>query len=167
MHCGLLIPRSYAACADVRAQNCRPITKLGECNVMELKDIKMISAISLGAIGTSLGIINLYRDIKRNKEVVEISACPVVRVDIGSEIQSSVEATFSKIEAETSQNRYRNIGLWNMKNVEKSIERSAFPNLIGFEVFNGSNRSIYLDNVGLCSKENMTKYQGKGLNSIQ
>ena len=29
MHCGLLIPRSYAACADVRAQNCRrPITKL-------------------------------------------------------------------------------------------------------------------------------------------
>ena len=33
MHCGLLIPRSYAACADVRAQNCRPITKLGASQV--------------------------------------------------------------------------------------------------------------------------------------
>ena len=45
MHCGLLIPRSYAACADVRAQNCRPITKLDVMKLVSLRQPPKVQSV--------------------------------------------------------------------------------------------------------------------------
>ncbi|WP_200763013.1 hypothetical protein [Nitrosophilus alvini] len=134
---------------------------------MELKEIQMIAAITLGTIGTSLGVINLVRDIRKNRERVTISACPVFRYRLDDRHIMDFPQV-SALEANTGKNpSYRNIGLWNVEALENSIKNGAFPNLIGFQIQNSSNHSIFLENVGLTDYDNRKRYMGKHYDAIQ
>jgi hypothetical protein len=132
---------------------------------MTITELQPYAALVLGAIGTLLGIVNLIRDVQKNKESVEISAYPVIRTSIQQ--KNNVAAEFSKLEIMTTKNQFRNVALVSPEVLLEHIENGAVPNLIGFEVTNLSTKSIYIDNLGLANEKNKNIYRGGGLDAIQ
>lgn len=134
---------------------------------MNLTEIQPYLALILGAIGTSLGLVNLIRDVRKNSERISVIAIPVIRRKIEDGHATVIGEITNDLNAKTSQNSWRNIGLKSVDALNERLESNEVPNLIGFEVRNASSHSIFLHTLGLAEYKNRNKFESSILDAIQ
>ena len=134
---------------------------------MEFSELQPILALSLGAIGTSLGLVNLLRDVRKNTEKVSVLAVPVLRRRIDAKRGEIFENVVSEISMNTTDNIWRNLGMKSVTSIKNHLENSEIPNLIGFEVRNQSTHSVFIHTLGLADETNKNKYESDLLDAIQ
>lgn len=127
--------------------------------------------MTLGLIGTSLGVVNLVRDIRYRQEKLTIEARPVVRVDTreldeNTIMAQALDSNFSQLDPVIRARPVQNIAATSPDAVERWLRNGIVPNLIGFEVTNLSAVPVFLRDIGLAKAESRGKYMGEAFSAI-
>lgn len=128
--------------------------------------LEQIGPYIAGIIGTILGIVNLARDIHRNRERVTIYSCPVIRTQMLGNVANLAAERAQHLGFAVPRNTWSNIGLQSQEAVTKALESKTGPHLISFEVTNLSTKSIFIYEVGLSNALLRKKYGSEHFSAI-